>query len=209
MNAPGVVGDGRVVEHGDGRVQVVEPRVDEQQRHERPREDALGLGVRAQRGAEPVPREHGVTDDEEVTLSLVLVHRFRHVRQPCDVAQPGGMGDCLVGSLGMPEAGPERAVTEHERTVRGEHHVGQPSDRFQHVDPVSELDIAVAQLLPLAHREGAVDRTAGVHPRVDRVPDLEVGRRAHQVAATRWYTLRALGLRDVGGHLPSEGARDR
>src|SRR5690606_33040942 len=63
--------------------------------------------------------------------------------------------------------------------------------RFHHLHPVAEPLVGVLQLFPLGHRQVGIDGFVRIHPRVDRVLNGEVLRRAHHVMAP----IRPRGLR--------------
>ena len=56
----------------------------------------------------------------------------------------------------------------------------------QDVDPVTQTPVRRHEALPLRHRQVPVHGCGDVHPRVDRVDDVEVLGRAHQVVAEAW-----------------------
>ena len=59
---------------------------------------------------------------------------------------------------------------------------GRPGCALEHLDLRAGRAVRRDEGVPLALRAVAVDRDRDVHPRVDRVADVEVRRRAHEVA---------------------------
>ena len=172
-------GDGGVVQGEQGRVQVVEARVDEVQTDHRAAGALLDLRMRVTLGAEARAREHQVADHGQVALALV------HGGGGDDLAeavrlQPGRVGGGLPGAFGVGEPGADRDPVDHERAVGGEDHVGQAGDRRELEHLVPEVAVGVAQRLPLPDRQGRVHHHTGRHPRVDRVLHGEVHRGAHE-----------------------------
>ena len=159
---------------------MVEARVDELERHDLAVEDARGLGVRGAFGAKARAREDHVADDGEVAFALVAVLGFVHGES----LRPKPVGVERLFALALREAEPraERDAVDDERAVGGEHHVGQTRRGLDGLDLVARRDVRGPQLLPLRGGSGPVDGPVGVHPRVDHVDDVEVGRRAHQIA---------------------------
>ena len=202
-----VPGDVGVVERREAGVQVVVAGVDQAQRDDLDAQDARGLGVRGHLGAEAGAGEHPVADDDEVALALVDVLGLDDL--DAELAQPGGEGRRLRSALRVGEAGAERPAAHDERPVRGEDHVRLPGQRRRALDDVPEPLVDVHQPLPLPQREVAVDGDVGVHPRVDRVADLEVLGSADEVPAARRGAAgrRRSGLED--GHGRSWDARRR
>jgi hypothetical protein len=181
-----------VVQRGERRVQVVERRVDQAQRHHRAAQHLLRLGVRGRLGAEAVPgQDHPAVRGRqvgEVALTLVDVSRLDVVPRAAGVERAVVPG--LGGALRVAEAGAVHRAVHRERAVRRVHHVGQPGLRLQHVHGVAEVGQRVPELLPLLERQRAVDRHAGVHPRVDGVLDREVLRRTHEICPDTRHPLR-------------------
>ncbi len=189
----GVVGDVVVGQHGQRGVQVVVAGVDELQADDRQPEQLLHLGARARVGAEAGAREHPVADDEEVALALVDPRRRRD-RLQGGRGEPAQVGRTLGGPLGEGEARPEGATGDDEPAVGREHHVRQAGLGLDEVHLVPEVEVGLAQHLPLRHGQRAVHDDGRVHPGVDGVRDGEVLRPAHEVA-TGTGDLRHSGLR--------------
>ncbi|EGJ77827.1 hypothetical protein STTU_5037 [Streptomyces sp. Tu6071] len=205
------------VEHGEGRVQVVEARVDQLQADRRTPEVLLRLGRRERRGAEAVPREEPPARHGEVPLALVDLHGHADVR-PAPRREPRPVRHRLRLPLREGEPRPEHAPADHRRPVRRVHHVRQPRLRVEHVHGMPERPVAGHEPLPLRERPRPVHGRARVHPGVDRVTDLEVLRGAHQVVArarlagargTDHGNLLVRGVRRSRGPARSRAARRR
>ncbi len=90
----------------------------------------------------------------------------------------GGLG----ATLGMAHSRRDERGAVHYPEVRGEHEVRQAGLRVENLDLRTGRAEGRDERVPLAPRALAVDRDRDVHPRVDRVGDVEVRRRAHEVA---------------------------
>jgi hypothetical protein len=103
--------------------------------------------------------------------------------------------------LRVPEPRPEHDAAHDCGAVRGVDHVGQAGHRIEQVDAVAQVEVGAAQRVPLGEGEIPVDRDSGMHPRIDRVPDVEVLRAAHEVAAWLGRSLgRGARPRQDAGH---------
>ncbi|GAB3859001.1 hypothetical protein GCM10029963_59600 [Micromonospora andamanensis] len=171
---------GPLVEHGQRGVQVVEARVDELHGDHRVTEDLLELGVRGVRGAETGAGEQVITGQQDIALTLVDVLRVVHLE--AGGLEPGAVRGGLVGALRVPELHGHRPAVDHGAAVGGEDHVGQAGYRRDLLDGVTQVQVDLAQPLPLPDGEVDIDRGGRVHPGVDRVVDGEVRRPAHQEA---------------------------
>ena len=172
----------RVVEHTQRGVEVVIRGIDEVERDHLAPQVRGRLGVRTRVGAETGAGQDDVAEDEEVALTLVDEARRTGIQEAVglepahDVLRLGGT---LAGLV--PRA--EHATVDDQSAVGHEHHVGQPRHRVDDRHVVAECTVGAHELFPLPHGPGGVDRVLGVHPRVDRVDDVEVGGRAQQVGA--------------------------
>ncbi len=169
------------VERAEDDVDVVEALVGELDRQDpaldEPRELDVGRGRRARAVAGD---ERGA---EGQRVAGALLHDV--LAQAPDVeavrAKPGlGVGG-LGTALGMAHArGDERRAVD-EAEVRGEDEIGEPGQRVEDVDGRSRLAQRPHERVPLALGALAIDADREVHPRVDRVGDVEVRGRAHEV----------------------------
>jgi hypothetical protein len=171
---------------------VVEARVHQLQRDDRDAEQLLHLGVRAGVGAEAGAGQHELADDEEVALALVDVPGLGDALQ-VEGGQAPEVGRTLGPPLGVGEPGAQGMALEDEAAVGREHHVGQAGLRLDELDLVTERQVGPPEGLPLPHGEVAVGTAGDVHPRVDRVADLEVRGGAHEVAPRRRDALGVCG----------------
>ena len=105
----------------------------------------------------------------------------RRTVKPC-VGEPA-LGMRRLGTpLGVAHArGHERAAVD-DAEVRREDEVGQAGLRLDHLDLRAGRAVGRDERVPLALRALAIDADREVHPRVDRVADVEMRRRAHEVA---------------------------
>ncbi len=150
----------------------------------------MAVARRTEAGA----REDRVADEQEVALALVDLDGLGDLEavggEPLD--ERGRLG----GPLAEAELGAVRDPVDDEPAVGRVDHVGQPLERVDQVDLVTELDVGVVERLPLLHGEIRVGGTRGLHPRVDAVAHREVRGLAHEVPAV---LLDALGRRLGGG----------
>jgi hypothetical protein len=172
-----------LAERAQGQIQVVEARVHQldraRSRAGEPRE--LGVGLLARPG--PPAADEPPAEGKRVARALLdrAVGERRHA--VAVVREPRLEVRALVAPLRVQHPGGDERVADHEAGVRGEDHVGEVGPRVDraHVGPgaAERRD----QLVPLRAGARAVHRYREVHPRVDRVRQLEVVGRAHEVAA--------------------------
>ncbi len=179
---------------------MVVARVDEFQLHRVDAECPGDQGDRGPIGAEAVPADQGVPDEESVpgTLegdALSVENRHPVVREELPP----------VALLPLPLRMPEPA--EHHPTVPGhpgvgrEDHVGEARRGVGEHDLDAEVLIGGAQSLPLVRGPPGVDGARDVHPGIDLVDHPEVGGGTHEDGQRR--CLVGTGLSHWGGELPS------
>ena len=153
-----------------------------------PLEHLLRLQVGGRLGAEAVPREHeaAVQPRQVGEVALALVDSGGRDEAPAAAGVMEGFveGAVAVGlrrSLRVAEPRAVHDALDAECPVRRVHHVGEGGLRRQDVDGVPESLQRLAQAGPLLDGKLDVDGRARLHPRIDRVLDGEVLRRAHQI----------------------------
>ena len=163
-------------------VEVVVARVDELEAHDRQAERLARFGVGARVGAEAGAGEEPLAGDEEVAFAFVDERGRLVVAEPGG-AQPVEVRGTLSRALLVAELRAVDLAVRDGRAVRREDHVGVAGQRIDELDVVAQPAVGLDEEAPLPQRQIGVDRDGRVHPRVDRVPDVEVARLAHQVAA--------------------------
>ncbi len=103
-------------------------------------------------------------------------------------AEPRGVGGPFGGALRVAETSGQHPAVHDSGPVRGEDHVRQTGQGVDQLDGVSQRDVQVTQFLPLRDGKPLVDRFAEVHPWIDRVGDVEMGRRTHEVSPPAEHT---------------------
>ena len=99
-------------------------------------------------GPEAGSRQDRAGDVGEVTLALAdrLAHLYLGI---AGLGEPLPVGRCLTLALVVPVVGPEDPTVDHQPAVRREHHVGQTRYGLDDLDVVPEVEVRLAQLLPL------------------------------------------------------------
>ena len=199
-----------VVEHAQRRVQVVEARVDEPQADHGQPEQAGQLGVRPPgRCGSRSPASKTSAGEQEVALALVDVLGHR--------VSPGSRGRrTSPGTRGPPRpaagSGTGRRAPSRRRRcapLAANTMSGSPATGSISLHVVAERRGRPARSrVHCRMARAAVGRLVRCHPRVDRVRDGEVVRRAHQVPARTGPALPCdhearLGVRRAGKHAPA------
>ena len=182
-SAPGAYSARGRVERAEDDVDVVEARVAQLDRQDRPVDDPREVDVRRHRRARAVTGDERVAERQRVARALlrdVLAEaadrrsRARaNQRSACGVSGRRSAWRIRAGTNVSPSTMPRFAV----KTRSGRSGCGSSTS-------ICAPGRAVRrdERVPLALRALAVDADREVHPRVDRVADVEVRRRAHEVA---------------------------
>src|SRR5690606_30631374 len=169
-------------ERAEARIDVVEARVGQPDRHHLDAEELLDLGMRLDFGTETVARPEARRAAIQQAVACALEADLLVEVEELETVLPEPLLE--VRLLGTPlvrhEMAGDRLVAVHDARVRGEHHVRQVGLGIDR-DDVGVLGERVAQGLPLLPCEILVQGTlVPRHPRVDDVLHLEVIGRAHQ-----------------------------
>ena len=106
----------------------------------------------------PVPAST-VADDEEVALALVDVHRLGDRLEP-GAREPGQVGRALGAALGVGEPGAQAWPSTTRPPLAANTMSGRPGSGSMSSHLVAEVEVGLAQGLPLPERQLPVD--AGV-----------------------------------------------
>ncbi len=170
------------IERAEHDVDVVVARVGELDGQDRPGHHAREIDVRRERRARAMPGDERLAERQRVTRALLGDRLGQLADREAVLAKPA-LG---VGRLGSPlrVAHPRRheRVAVDDPEVRREDEVRQAGLRAEHLDLRARLAQGGHEPVPLALRALAVDGDREIHPRVDRVGDVEVLRRAHEKA---------------------------
>ena len=173
-----------VVENGQREIKMEQTWIDQLETDHLAACQRDKLPMSLQGRAKAIAGENSPRQNCEIALRLVDGAGFWHVSGAVQDAV-ATMPLCMRGNLSLAflvgKLGQQSVAVYYGCAVCGKDHVWQAGQRVQQVDSVACRAVGLHQPRPLADGQRTVHLNTRIHPWIDRINHVEVGRWTHQI----------------------------